>query len=243
MSNSNAYLLAYFRQIYGGRVETDAQSVARVVTLTDSPFESEFLHFAWSRDGRHWNALNENKPIWNQRLRDPFVGARRRWRVSSAGDGRRRAARLSLRDFAKFSRVEKSLVAAHAKRAAVQQYLGARMVLPTTQPANTCCFGRRRSPTRAGKNRACGVVARAIGARFRLRKFCSRRLIRSLMVRLLNTTAFTFCFTRKKSSALLKASGAQFAWRLRPRSTGLGRFTRGRSTAGKSCRRLPKARR
>lgn len=67
------YLLAYFRQIYLGRVEIDAHGVESVVQTNDAPFESEYLHLAVSRDGRHFDALNENRPVWNCWLRDPFI--------------------------------------------------------------------------------------------------------------------------------------------------------------------------
>lgn len=68
------YLLAYFRQIYGGRVEVDAAGQTQVVTLTDEPLEVESLHLAWSRDGRHWAALNDNRPtLPNVWMRDPFI--------------------------------------------------------------------------------------------------------------------------------------------------------------------------
>jgi hypothetical protein len=67
-------LLAYFRQIYGERVEVNAAGETETVTLTDAPLAVEALHLAWSADGRHWTALNGNRPIlpgvW---MRDPFV--------------------------------------------------------------------------------------------------------------------------------------------------------------------------
>lgn len=41
--------------------------------------KAEQLHYAYSRDGRHWYELNENKPVWDSSLgegilRDPFIG-------------------------------------------------------------------------------------------------------------------------------------------------------------------------
>ena len=74
-ANSEAvYLLAYFRQIYGERVEVSATGTTHVVSLTDQAMAIERLHLAWSRDGRHWTALNDNQPVlpsvW---VRDPFV--------------------------------------------------------------------------------------------------------------------------------------------------------------------------
>lgn len=71
---NSIHALAYFRQIYGGRVEVDESGGIRVVTLTDRPLAVESLHIALSQDGRHWAALNQNRPIlpdvW---MRDPFV--------------------------------------------------------------------------------------------------------------------------------------------------------------------------
>lgn len=82
-------VLAYFRQRYEGRVEIDAQGKERQVPLPD-PMNVEYLHLATSSDGRHWTPLNDNKPVWNQRLRDPFVrrGADGLWHLMGTG-GRR----------------------------------------------------------------------------------------------------------------------------------------------------------
>lgn len=55
-------------------MEVSDAGETHVVTLTDAPMAIEALHLAWSRDGRHWTALNDNHPIlpgvW---MRDPFV--------------------------------------------------------------------------------------------------------------------------------------------------------------------------
>jgi hypothetical protein len=67
-----ALALAYFRQRYGGRVEIDAQGREHQIPLAD-PMEVEQLHLAISMDGRNWKPLNENRPIWQQHLRDPFI--------------------------------------------------------------------------------------------------------------------------------------------------------------------------
>lgn len=67
------WVLAYFRQRYEGRVEIDAEGRARQVPLPN-PMKEEQLHLALSTDGRHWEPLNDNRPVWNQWLRDPFVG-------------------------------------------------------------------------------------------------------------------------------------------------------------------------
>jgi hypothetical protein len=73
-TQDHIYALAYFRQIYGGRVEIDEAGKTQVVALTDAPLAVESLHLAWSRDGRHPSALNGNRPVlpevW---MRDPFV--------------------------------------------------------------------------------------------------------------------------------------------------------------------------
>ena len=71
-------MLAYFRQVYGGRVETTAEGEAYVVALTDEALCVEDMHLAWSRDGLHWTALNGNRPTlptpaWARHARDPFV--------------------------------------------------------------------------------------------------------------------------------------------------------------------------
>jgi hypothetical protein len=66
------WLLAYFRQRYEGRVEIDADGHARQVPLPN-PMKEERLHLALSDDGRHWEPLNGNKPVWDQWLRDPFL--------------------------------------------------------------------------------------------------------------------------------------------------------------------------
>lgn len=67
-------ILAYFRQIYDGRVEIDAAGRTQIVPLTDQPLAIEALHLAASDDGRHWTALNDNRPILpNVWMRDPFV--------------------------------------------------------------------------------------------------------------------------------------------------------------------------
>lgn len=65
-------MLAYFRQRYGSRVEIDSDGEIQNIPLKE-PMEVEQLHLALSDDGRHWTALNGNLPIWEQRLRDPFV--------------------------------------------------------------------------------------------------------------------------------------------------------------------------
>ncbi|WP_168121803.1 LamG-like jellyroll fold domain-containing protein [Paenibacillus sp. HB172176] len=60
-SDYNAYLMGYFRSGPG------------------QTHKVEQLHYAYSRDGRRWFELNENKPVWASTLgegilRDPFIG-------------------------------------------------------------------------------------------------------------------------------------------------------------------------
>ena len=86
------YVLVYFRQHYGTRVETDADGQISTVELPGEAFESEYLHLAWSDDGRNWRALNENKPVCQTWMRDPFVnrGADGRFHlVATGGQGKR----------------------------------------------------------------------------------------------------------------------------------------------------------
>ncbi len=91
-SPQSLYVLAYFRQHYGSRVEVDASGVVGTVELPGEAFESEFLHLAWSRDGRHWSALNNNQPICDQWMRDPFInrGADGLFHLVATGGGGRR---------------------------------------------------------------------------------------------------------------------------------------------------------
>ncbi len=83
------WVLAYFRQRYEGRVEIDAEGRTRQVPLPN-PMKEEQLHLALSTDGRHWEPLNGNRPVWNQWLRDPFVcrGRDGLWHLLATG-GRR----------------------------------------------------------------------------------------------------------------------------------------------------------
>ncbi|MCW1915163.1 glycoside hydrolase family 43 protein [Luteolibacter sp. GHJ8] len=88
-----AWVMAYFRQRYEGRVEIDAQGKEHQVPLPD-PMAVERLHLAISEDGSTWKPLNENKPVWEQRLRDPFVkkGKDGLWHLMGTGGGRQRKA-------------------------------------------------------------------------------------------------------------------------------------------------------
>jgi hypothetical protein len=88
-SNSHWWLMAYFRQRYDSRVEIDAAGKIHNVPLPN-PMREEQLHFALSHDGRHWTPLNGNRPVWNQRLRDPFLARDQNgvWRLVATGGQR-----------------------------------------------------------------------------------------------------------------------------------------------------------
>lgn len=88
--DKNVYMLTYFRQRYPTRVEIDSQGKVFEVPLPD-PMQVEKLHIALSKDGRHWTALNNNEPIWEQQMRDPYVrrGPDGLWRLMATGGGRR----------------------------------------------------------------------------------------------------------------------------------------------------------
>jgi hypothetical protein len=88
--SKNVWMLTYFRQRYPTRIEIDANGKTVEVPLPD-PMLSERLHIALSTDGRRWIPLNDNKPIWDQRVRDPYVrrGPDGLWRVLSTGGGNR----------------------------------------------------------------------------------------------------------------------------------------------------------
>jgi hypothetical protein len=82
------WMLTYFRQRYPTRIEVDAKGNTVEVPLPD-PMLIAKLHIALSTDGRHWTALNDNKPVWEQRVRDPYVrrGPDGLWRILSTGGG------------------------------------------------------------------------------------------------------------------------------------------------------------
>jgi len=82
-------MLTYFRQRYPTRIEIDAEGNTVEVPLPD-PMLVAKLHVALSTDGRHWFPLNDNKPIWDHWMRDPYVrrGPDGLWRILSTGGGR-----------------------------------------------------------------------------------------------------------------------------------------------------------
>jgi hypothetical protein len=85
--NSPIWVLAYFCQHYGDRVEIDEHGREHLVKLREA-MEREHLHLAWSQDGRHFEPLNGNHPTWpEQWMRDPFVnrGADGRFHLVATG--------------------------------------------------------------------------------------------------------------------------------------------------------------
>ena len=87
--DQNVWMLTYFRQRYPTRIEVDAEGKVIEVPLPD-PMQVEQLHIALSTDGRHWTPLNNNNPVWDQRMRDPYVrkGPDGIWRLLATGGGR-----------------------------------------------------------------------------------------------------------------------------------------------------------
>ncbi|GAB4014381.1 glycoside hydrolase family 43 protein [Spirosoma migulaei] len=85
----NVWMLTYFRQRYPTRIEVDAKGNIIEVPLPD-PMLINKLHIALSTDGRHWTPLNDNKPVWDQHVRDPYVrrGPDGLWRILSTGGGK-----------------------------------------------------------------------------------------------------------------------------------------------------------
>ncbi|MGV3504732.1 MAG: glycoside hydrolase family 43 protein [Adhaeribacter sp.] len=83
------WMLTYFRQRYPTRIEIDAQGKTVEVPLPDPMLEAK-LHIALSTDGRHWTPLNDNKPLWDQFMRDPYVrrGPDGLWRILATGGGK-----------------------------------------------------------------------------------------------------------------------------------------------------------
>jgi hypothetical protein len=70
----NPLVLAYFRSVYQTRIEINAHGQIEEVPISTERLHGEELHLAWSHDGLHWTALNQNRPTWPSRfLRDPFI--------------------------------------------------------------------------------------------------------------------------------------------------------------------------
>ncbi len=88
-NDQDVLILTYFRQRYPTRIEIDADGNTVEVPLPD-PMLIANLHVALSTDGRHWFPLNDNKPIWDHWMRDPYVrrGPDGLWRILSTGGGK-----------------------------------------------------------------------------------------------------------------------------------------------------------
>jgi hypothetical protein len=86
--DKDIWLLTYFRQRYPTRIEIDAKGNTVEVPLPD-PMAVEKLHIALSNDGRNWTPLNDNNPVWEQHMRDPYVrrGPDGLWRLLATGGG------------------------------------------------------------------------------------------------------------------------------------------------------------
>jgi hypothetical protein len=83
------WMLTYFRQRYPTRIEIDANGKTVEVPLPNPMLVAQ-LHIALSTDGRHWKPLNDNKPIWDQQMRDQFIhkGSDGLWRLIATGGGK-----------------------------------------------------------------------------------------------------------------------------------------------------------
>jgi len=91
------WMLTYFRQRYPTRIEINEKGETVEVPLPD-PMLIAQLHIALSADGRHWTPLNDNKPIWDQFMRDQFIhkGPDGLWRLIATGGKASAEARRSL---------------------------------------------------------------------------------------------------------------------------------------------------
>ncbi|HKG06112.1 MAG TPA: glycoside hydrolase family 43 protein [Pedobacter sp.] len=85
-NEKDTWMLTYFRQRYPTRIEINAKGETVEVPLPD-PMLIDQLHIALSSDGRHWTPLNNNKPIWEQPMRDQFIhrGPDGLWRLIATG--------------------------------------------------------------------------------------------------------------------------------------------------------------
>ncbi len=85
-AGKEVWLLGYFRQRYPTRVEIDADGTVREVPLPN-PMKEEKLHYALSTDGRDWQPLNNNKPVWGHFVRDSFInrGPDGKWHMVATG--------------------------------------------------------------------------------------------------------------------------------------------------------------
>jgi hypothetical protein len=86
VNSDSVWLLTYFRQRYPTRIEINAKGETVEVPLPNPMLVAQ-LHMALSTDGRHWTALNDNKPIWDCFMRDQFIhrGEDGLWRLIATG--------------------------------------------------------------------------------------------------------------------------------------------------------------
>ncbi|MHA4893287.1 glycoside hydrolase family 43 protein [Pedobacter sp. PWIIR3] len=80
------WMLTYFRQRYPTRIEINAKGETIEVPLPNPMLDAK-LHIALSTDGRNWTPLNDNRPIWDQFMRDQFIhrGTDGIWRLIATG--------------------------------------------------------------------------------------------------------------------------------------------------------------
>jgi hypothetical protein len=88
IKRDSVLLLTYFRQRYPTRIEINGKGETVEVPLPNPMLVAQ-LHMALSTDGRHWTALNNNKPIWNRFMRDQYIhrGEDGLWRLIATGGG------------------------------------------------------------------------------------------------------------------------------------------------------------
>lgn len=86
VKSDSVWLLTYFRQRYPTRIEINAKGETIEVPLPDPMLVAQ-LHMALSTDGRHWTAINNNKPIWDHFMRDQYIhrGTDGLWRLIATG--------------------------------------------------------------------------------------------------------------------------------------------------------------
>ena len=86
--DQDVWVLAYFRQRYPTRIEIDVEGNIQEIPLPN-PMKVERLHLALSSDGRNWTPLNDNRPVWDQFVRDPDIrrGPDGLWRMLATGGG------------------------------------------------------------------------------------------------------------------------------------------------------------
>jgi hypothetical protein len=86
IERDSVWMLTYFRQRYPTRIEINAKGETVEVPLPN-PMLVAKLHMALSTDGRHWAALNDNKPTWDPFMRDQYIhrGEDGLWRLIATG--------------------------------------------------------------------------------------------------------------------------------------------------------------